>query len=192
MPAHRCGDVALHGIVCKQHPRPPCVSNPTNQNQHQPPTANQTAARFNKAADLINEVLNGYYDQLDVAAAFTRIFIWLRYSATRHLTWQRNYNTQPRILSAAQERLTSAIANAHGRTSGGLGGGRLGGCRGGQGGVAACTATWAGSKPCAPGNAACLPLLRMQPPSPPPHTRPRPPPPHISCMAPLSSTHLGL
>ncbi|GIL61955.1 hypothetical protein Vafri_16315 [Volvox africanus] len=73
--------------------------------------------RFNKAADLIAEVLNGYYE-IDVAAALSRIFVWLRYSATRHLTWQRNYNTQPRILSAAQERLTNAIANAHGRTSG--------------------------------------------------------------------------
>ncbi|GFR47292.1 hypothetical protein Agub_g8979 [Astrephomene gubernaculifera] len=74
--------------------------------------------RFNKAADLLSEVLNGYYEQLDVAAALSRIYVWLRYSATRHLTWQRNYNTQPRILSAAQERLTNAIASAHGRTSG--------------------------------------------------------------------------
>ncbi|EFJ44707.1 hypothetical protein VOLCADRAFT_118653, partial [Volvox carteri f. nagariensis] len=73
--------------------------------------------RFNKAADLIYEVLNGYYE-IDVAAAMSRIFVWLRFSATRHLTWQRNYNTQPRILSAAQERLTNAISNAHGRTSG--------------------------------------------------------------------------
>ncbi|GLC33353.1 hypothetical protein PLESTB_000342400 [Pleodorina starrii] len=73
--------------------------------------------RFNKAADLISEVLNGYYE-IDVSAAMSRIFTWLRYSATRHLTWQRNYNTQPRILSAAQERLTNAIANAHGRTTG--------------------------------------------------------------------------
>ncbi|GIL92123.1 hypothetical protein Vretimale_14920 [Volvox reticuliferus] len=73
--------------------------------------------RFNKAADLISEVLNGYYE-IDVAAALSHIFVWLRYSATRHLTWQRNYNTQPRILSAAQERLTNTIANAHGRTSG--------------------------------------------------------------------------
>ncbi|PNW80482.1 hypothetical protein CHLRE_07g319300v5 [Chlamydomonas reinhardtii] len=74
--------------------------------------------RFNKAADLVSEVLNGYYDQLDVADAMSRIYVWLRYSATRHLTWQRNYNTQPRILSAAQERLTNTIANAHGRTTG--------------------------------------------------------------------------
>lgn len=39
-----------------------------------------------------------------------RIFVWLRYSASRQLTWQRNYNTQPRILGEAQTRLTNAIA----------------------------------------------------------------------------------
>lgn len=40
-----------------------------------------------------------------------RIFVWLRYSASRQLTWQRNYNTQPRILGEAQRRLTHAIAD---------------------------------------------------------------------------------
>ncbi len=64
-------------------------------------------------------MLNGYYEGMDVSDALSRIFVWLRYSATRQLTWQRNYNTQPRILSAAQERLTNTIANAHGRTTGG-------------------------------------------------------------------------
>jgi len=73
--------------------------------------------RFNKATDLMNEVLNGYFD-MDVADAMSRIYVWLRYSSTRQLTWQRNYNTQPRILSAAQERLTNAISTAHSRTTG--------------------------------------------------------------------------
>ena len=36
--------------------------------------------------------------------------MWLRYSSSRQLTWQRNYNTQPRILGEAQARLTNAIA----------------------------------------------------------------------------------
>jgi len=53
-----------------------------------------------------------------VAQACADIYAWLRYSATRQLTWQRNYNTQPRILSAAQERLTKALAAAHGATRG--------------------------------------------------------------------------
>jgi alpha-glucan, water dikinase len=38
--------------------------------------------------------------------------------ACRHLTWQRNYNTQPRILSAAQSRLVRTVSEAHGGTSG--------------------------------------------------------------------------
>lgn len=58
---------------------------------------------------------------MDVADAMSRLFVWLRYSSTRQLTWQRNYNTQPRILSAAQERLTNTIASAHSRTTGGKG-----------------------------------------------------------------------
>jgi alpha-glucan, water dikinase len=72
--------------------------------------------RFNRAADLLDDVLAGVYE--DTAAAMAAIYVWLRYSATRHLTWQRNYNTQPRILSAAQARLTSTIARAHAETTG--------------------------------------------------------------------------
>ena len=45
-------------------------------------------------------------------AAMARVYVWLRYSATRQLTWQRHYNTQPRILSAAQDRLTGTLAEA--------------------------------------------------------------------------------
>ena len=44
------------------------------------------------------------------AEAMATIFVWLRYSSSRQLTWQRNYNTQPRILGEAQSRLTHAIA----------------------------------------------------------------------------------
>ncbi|GAX78330.1 hypothetical protein CEUSTIGMA_g5772.t1 [Chlamydomonas eustigma] len=73
--------------------------------------------RFNKATDLLFEVLNGYFE-VDMATAMAELYCWLRYSAIRQLTWQRNYNTQPRILSAAQERLTNSIAQTHGRTTG--------------------------------------------------------------------------
>lgn len=41
------------------------------------------------------------------------IYVWLRYSSARKLTWQRNYNTQPRILGEAQRRLTEAIAQVY-------------------------------------------------------------------------------
>lgn len=72
--------------------------------------------RFNRAADLLGDVLSGTVD--DAANATAALYVWLRYSAQRHLTWQRNYNTQPRILSAAQDRLTSTVARAHKQTGG--------------------------------------------------------------------------
>ena len=53
-------------------------------------------------------LLQGSADE--VTDAMAKVFVWLRYSASRHLTWQRNYNTQPRILGEAQARLTNAIA----------------------------------------------------------------------------------
>lgn len=49
-------------------------------------------------------------DQENITDAMSRIYVWLRYSAARQLTWQRNYNTQPRILGEAQRRLTEQIA----------------------------------------------------------------------------------
>jgi alpha-glucan,water dikinase len=72
--------------------------------------------RFNRAADLLEEVLAGTHK--DVTEAAAAIYVWLRFSSARHLTWQRNYNTQPRILSAAQSRLTDTICQAHGSTAG--------------------------------------------------------------------------
>jgi len=46
-------------------------------------------------------VLDGFFE-VDPSEAMADIYVWMRYSASRQLTWQRNYNTQPRILSAAQ------------------------------------------------------------------------------------------
>ena len=42
--------------------------------------------------------------------ALALLFAWLRYSASRHLDWQRSYNTKPRELSHAQDRLTVRLA----------------------------------------------------------------------------------
>jgi alpha-glucan,water dikinase len=39
--------------------------------------------------------------------------VWLRFSALRQLTWQRNYNTKPRELAHAQERLTHKLAEIY-------------------------------------------------------------------------------
>lgn len=44
----------------------------------------------------------------DYDAALVAIAAWLRYSAARHLTWNRNYNVKPREIGAAQVS-TSAI-----------------------------------------------------------------------------------
>ena len=67
--------------------------------------------RFNKASDLLEDIVQGRFEPSDKAMA--TIFVWLRYSAIRQLTWQRNYNTQPRILGAAQERLTHKISDVY-------------------------------------------------------------------------------
>jgi alpha-glucan,water dikinase len=44
--------------------------------------------------------------------AWATLFVWLRYSALRQLDWQRNYNTKPRELAHAQDRLTERLARA--------------------------------------------------------------------------------
>ncbi|GAB4820070.1 hypothetical protein N2152v2_007116 [Parachlorella kessleri] len=72
--------------------------------------------RCNKAADLLGDVLAERFE--NVEDALVRIYVWMRYSAIRQLTWQRNYNTQPRILGSAQDRLTHKIAEVYARTSG--------------------------------------------------------------------------
>ncbi len=43
------------------------------------------------------------------------VYVWLRFSALRQLTWQRHYNTQPRHLTGAQENLTSTLTRQFAR-----------------------------------------------------------------------------
>lgn len=62
--------------------------------------------RFNLCFDLLNEA-QGNPDALAL------IFVWLRYSAIRQLTWQRNYNTKPRELAHAQDRLGARLAELY-------------------------------------------------------------------------------
>src|SRR5215813_1244486 len=56
-----------------------------------------------------------YYDLLERVEAnpegLALIVVWLRFSAIRQLTWQRNYNTKPRELAHSQERLTGRLAD---------------------------------------------------------------------------------
>lgn len=57
------------------------------------------------------------HDLLDRARgsveALALCFVWLRFSAIRQLTWQRNYNTKPRELAHAQDRLTQKLAQSY-------------------------------------------------------------------------------
>ena len=62
--------------------------------------------RFNLCHDLLGRVRN---DQ----EALALLFVWLRYSSVRQLSWQRNYNTKPRELSHAQDRLTLKLADSY-------------------------------------------------------------------------------
>lgn len=59
--------------------------------------------RFNLCHDLLDRVGS----DLDGLAL---LYVWLRFSAIRQLTWQRNYNTKPRELAHAQDRLTHKLA----------------------------------------------------------------------------------
>jgi alpha-glucan,water dikinase len=60
--------------------------------------------RFNLCYDLLDKVQHNNIPGLAL------IFVWLRFSAIRQLDWQRNYNTQPRELGHAMERLTIKLA----------------------------------------------------------------------------------
>jgi alpha-glucan,water dikinase len=67
--------------------------------------------RFNLCHDLLGKA----GQESDILVL---LFVWLRFSAIRQLDWQRNYNTKPRELSHAQERLTLRIAELYSRYHG--------------------------------------------------------------------------
>lgn len=62
--------------------------------------------RFNLCHDLLDRTCNG-------EEGLALIFVWMRYSFLRQLDWQRNYNTKPKELSHAQDRLTLKLADIH-------------------------------------------------------------------------------
>nr|MBS0020956.1 hypothetical protein [Gammaproteobacteria bacterium] len=64
--------------------------------------------RFNLAHDLLEGV-----EQDEELLAL--IFAWLRYSSIRQLDWQRRYNTKPRELAHAQNRLTFRLTEMYRR-----------------------------------------------------------------------------
>ncbi len=62
--------------------------------------------RFNLCHDLLDR---GGKDEEGLAL----LFVWMRYSFIRQLDWQRNYNTKPKELSHAQDRLTLKLADLY-------------------------------------------------------------------------------
>ena len=62
--------------------------------------------RFNLCHDLLDRVRGSLNGQ-------ALLYVHLRFSAIRQLTWQRNYNTKPRELAHAQERLTRKLAEIY-------------------------------------------------------------------------------
>ncbi len=63
--------------------------------------------RFDLCYELLDKV------PLNNVEGLALIFVWLRYSAIRQLDWQRNYNTKPRELGHAMERLTLKLAGRY-------------------------------------------------------------------------------
>lgn len=59
--------------------------------------------RFNIATELTEKAKNA--GRLPLVG----ILVWMRFMATRQLTWNRNYNVKPREISAAQDRLTDLL-----------------------------------------------------------------------------------
>lgn len=59
--------------------------------------------RFNLCFDLLEQARGN-------TEALALLYVWLRFSSIRQLTWQRNYNTKPRELAHAQDRLTNRLA----------------------------------------------------------------------------------
>jgi alpha-glucan,water dikinase len=62
--------------------------------------------RFNLCHDLLDKAK-------DTEEGLALVFVWLRYSFIRQLDWQRNYNTQPRELGHAMDRLTLKLAGIY-------------------------------------------------------------------------------
>jgi alpha-glucan,water dikinase len=68
--------------------------------------------RFDLCYDLLDKVKGNNLDGMAL------IFVWLRYSFMRQLDWQRNYNTKPRELGHAMDRLTLKLADRYGKEQG--------------------------------------------------------------------------
>ena len=69
--------------------------------------------RFNLAQSLLKKHCNEAESTSKAIEAAAKIFVWLRYSSIRQLTWQRNYNVKPRELASAQSKLTHSVSEMY-------------------------------------------------------------------------------
>jgi alpha-glucan, water dikinase len=67
--------------------------------------------RFDLAFELLDRI------PLESPSGLALLFVWLRYSALRQLDWQRRYNTKPRELAHAQDRLTLKLSERYASAS---------------------------------------------------------------------------
>ncbi|KAL6868206.1 hypothetical protein ACP4OV_015051 [Aristida adscensionis] len=63
--------------------------------------------RFNIAADLVNQARDAGL------LGIIGLFVWIRFTATRQLIWNKNYNVKPREISKAQDRFTDDLENMY-------------------------------------------------------------------------------
>ena len=61
--------------------------------------------RYNKCHNIITNI------DIHDSHPLVYIFIWLRYSYTRQLDWQRRFNTKPRELAHSMSTLTCELTN---------------------------------------------------------------------------------
>ena len=61
--------------------------------------------------DSANKLTTSQAEKEGGKGALLALLLWLRMSAARHLTWNRNYNIKPREISQAQDRLNRSLAS---------------------------------------------------------------------------------
>ncbi|KAL3137437.1 hypothetical protein ABBQ32_006958 [Trebouxia sp. C0010 RCD-2024] len=66
--------------------------------------------RFNLAKDLLTLVTSSGKPRERQEGDLVALLTWLRFSSSRLLVWNKNYNIKPREISAAQDGLTSLLA----------------------------------------------------------------------------------
>jgi hypothetical protein len=75
--------------------------------------------RYNIAADQLQHLLGQHRGGGWVGGNLLAVAVWLRLSASRLLTWNRNYNVKPREISVALQRVNDTLVQVGGWVVGG-------------------------------------------------------------------------